>query len=289
MSRILRDKILPPFLAKNIRRFFALKRDFEEIIQQRRGAESFDKRSLEGDENTVTLEQIRIITDLLEKAPRSTIINFGATEELVSVVEKATVIMGQMHEMAFGKNQREDKLEEMLLKVFREINAKVKGIDERLARLEEMVATPGRKEAKKPARLPVKKTLEKQDDLLAAEEPVSVMASPEAAESPREAVPTTEGDENDKVVIKGYTFEGIPYTVSDKGVAAFAWKRAGDQEKALKRALQQLNQQGVDTSNTFALKEAGFETIYTKFRNLNLADKDWREWVSSWHSEAKVK
>lgn len=262
-----------------------MKRDFEEIIQQRRGAESFEKRSSDEEENMVTLEQIRIITELLEKAPRSTVINFGATEELVSVVEKAAVIMNQMHEMAFGKNQREDKLEEMLLKVFREINAKVKDISERLSRFEEKASGPVKKEKKKLINLPAREEQKAKGDREDAPETLTGEANPE---SPEEAV-NVKSREGDKVVIKGFTFEGIPYTVSDKGVAAFAWKKAENQEEALKKALIQLNEQGVDTANTFALKEAGFETIYTKFRNLNLADKDWRQWISSWHQEAEAK
>lgn len=263
-----------------------MKRDFEEIIQQRRGAESFEKRSTDEEESMITLDQIRIITELLEKAPRSTVINFGATEELVEVVEKASGIMNQMHEMAFGKNQREDKLEEMLLKIFREINAKVKDISDRLTRFEE--ASSGRKDSRKLINLPDKTKREeelsaqgeKAEDSLKETEPV--ISKGEAPEKGRKA-------EGEKVVIKGFTFEGIPYTVSDKGVAAFAWKKAGNQEEALKKALLQLSRQGVDTSNTFALKEAGFETIYTKFRNLNLANKDWRQWISSWHQEAEAK
>jgi hypothetical protein len=133
-----------------------VKRDFEEIIQQRRGVESFEKRNFEDGESVLSLEQIKIITELLEKAPRSTVINFGATEELVSVVEKAAVIMNQMHEMAFGKKQREDKLEEMLLKVFREINVKVNDISERLERFEE-AAPKGSRESKKLINLSEKK------------------------------------------------------------------------------------------------------------------------------------
>jgi hypothetical protein len=103
----------------------------------------------------------------------------------------------------------------------------------------------------------------------------------EEAPAQKSVVLSSEG-ENEKVLIKGFAFEGIPYTVSDKGIAAFAWKKADNQEEALKKALMQLHQQGVDTTNTFALKEAGFETIYTKFRNLNLANKNWRQWISSW-------
>ncbi len=267
-----------------------MKRDFDEIIQQRRGAESFEKRSSDEEESMVTMEQIRIITELLEKAPRSTVINFGATEELVSVVEKAAVIMNQMHEMAFGKNQREDKLEEMLLKVFREINAKVNDISERLSRFEEMASGPAKKEKKKLINLPDKKMREEQkaEDEGTAEPP-SQREDEEKTVSAGETVNVENGEDGGKIVIKGFTFEGIPYTVSDKGVAAFAWKKAGDQEEALKKALIQLNRQGVDTSNTFALKEAGFETIYTKFRNLNLANKDWRQWISSWRQEAEAK
>ena len=262
-------------------RFQQVKRDFDEILQQRRGMESFEKRICEEDERVVTLEQIKIITELLEKAPRSTVINFGATEELVAVIEKASVIMNQMHEMAFGKNQRQDKLEEMLLKVFRDINAKVKGISERLDRFEDLKTGAGRKEPRKLINLPEKSVQEKPEVTEGAGE--KHHEEKKALESP----PPFE-DEEGKVVIKGYTFEDIPYTVSDKGVAAFAWKKANDQEEALKKALIQLHRQGVDTSNTFALKEAGFETIYTKFRNLNLANKNWRQWITSWHQGVQV-
>ena len=266
-----------------------MKRDFEEIIQQRRGVESFEKKNFEDGESVLSLEQIKIITELLEKAPRSTVINFGATEELVGVIEKASVIMNQMHEMAFGKKQREDKLEEMLLKVFREINVKVNDISERLERFEE---TPlrGSKESKKLINLSEKKpSTEAREALKADAEKMSAQVSEpepkvrkvEEAPAKRSVALSSEG-ENEKVLIKGFAFEGIPYTVSDKGVAAFAWKKADDQEEALKKALMQLQEQGVDTTNTFALKEAGFETIYTKFRNLNLANKNWRQWISSW-------
>ena len=271
-----------------------MKRDFEEIIQQRRGVESFEKRNFDEGESVVTLEQIKIITELLEKAPRSTVINFGATEELVSVVDKAVVIMNQMHEMAFGKKQREDKLEEMLLKVFREINEKVNDLSERFERFEEMTSRPGGKESKKLINLAGKKPPNEINEALKAETDRMALEveEPEQKEgkerkdrekqkSPAPVVLSQDG-ENEKVLIKGFAFEGIPYTVSDKGVAAFAWKKANDQEEALKKALTQLHQQGVDTSNTFALKEAGFETIYTKFRNLNLANKNWRQWISSW-------
>ena len=263
-----------------------MKRDFEEIIQQRRGVESFEKKNFEDGESVLSLEQIKIITELLEKAPRSTVINFGATEELVGVVEKAAVIMNQMHEMAFGKKQREDKLEEMLLKVFREINVKVNDISERLERFEE---TPLR-DSKKLINLSEKKSsAESREALKAGDDKISEQVSEpeqevqkvEDAPVKKSVVLSSEG-ENEKVLIKGFAFEGIPYTVSDKGVAAFAWKKADDQEEALKKALIQLQQQGVDTTNTFALKEAGFETIYTKFRNLNLANKNWRQWISSW-------
>jgi hypothetical protein len=262
-----------------------VKRDFEEIIQQRRGVESFEKKNFEDGESVLSLEQIKIITELLEKAPRSTVINFGATEELVGVVEKAAVIMNQMHEMAFGKKQREDKLEEMLLKVFREINVKVNDISERLERFEETPLRDNKKLINLSEKKPSTETREAQK---AADKMSAQVSEPEPKVQKVEEVParksvalSSEG-ENEKVLIKGFAFEGIPYTVSDKGVAAFAWKKADDQEEALKKALMQLQDQGVDTTNTFALKEAGFETIYTKFRNLNLANKNWRQWISSW-------
>ncbi len=261
-----------------------MKRDFEEIIQQRRGIESFEKRS-EKEEESVTLEQIKIITDLLEKAPRSTVINFGATEELVSVIDKAAVLMNQMHEMAFGKKQREDKLEEMLLKVFREINAKVGNISERLDQLEGAAVSTDKKEKKNLINLPEKKQDSKEPEVQGEDEektPVRMESSPRKRRKYRRKDSEIK---DGQVTIKGYTFEGIPYTVSDKGIAAFSWKDADDQEEVLKKALIQLQEQGVDTSNTFALKEAGFETIYTKFRNLGVADRNWRQWISSWHGK----
>lgn len=83
------------------------------------------KGAFKEEEFEISSKHLEIMTEMLSRAPRSTVINFGVTPEAVHFIDKAETVVNKLHEMAFGQAQANHQRDDVLLKVFRSLEGKL--------------------------------------------------------------------------------------------------------------------------------------------------------------------
>jgi len=109
-----------------------------EAIENGKKAERARDEVTQNDEFEVTSKQLEILTEILTKAPRSTVINFGVTPDAVRFIEKAEKVLDKLHELAFGNQNQQDAHASMLLRVFRSLEGKIAELSHKVDNLEKV-------------------------------------------------------------------------------------------------------------------------------------------------------
>ena len=221
------------------------------------------KRALEDsrESNKFAFEsgQLVDLIKIIEGVPRSMSLNFGATDQLVHVVDKVDDIVKGLVALIGGPAKHAEDVSMSLLRVFRNLEEKIGVISERLEKVE------GASRLTEKAR-PLTKEENEPDP------------EPNLKLETKEKIKLEPDAEDGSFAIGDYRLINIPHTVKGNR-NLISWSQFFDRLEGLKEIIRQLKAQGVDVAQAVTLKKAGFNSVYGEFSIQKAKGLDFDSWA----------